>query len=126
MYIRFFPDVRKSISRIARQSDSHLDEATMIFCYTRDLEDDLKHGRISIDTWNVRDSALGWLESCCTTRSGHSIWRLFYRQHEYAVALLAQVGRHICVLHVCGHEEVENAENALRSVTLTCDNLTHS
>jgi hypothetical protein len=126
MYIRFFPDAKKAISRIARQSDSHLDEATKIFCYARDLEDDLTHGRVSIDTWNVRDSASGWLESRCATRSGHSIWRLFYRQHEYAVALLAQVDGYICVLHVCGQDEVENAENALRSVMLNVRLLTHS
>lgn len=112
MTVNTTTEFKEAFSKIARKGDRHLRETARIYAYLLELDADIRDGRVSMDFWNVQDSAWGWLESQCTLRSGTPIWRL-YPQHRHAIALLAQLGGEICALQICARRELEAAELAL-------------
>ena len=114
MTISISAEIREAFSRLACKSDRHLRETARIFAYLRELETELQEGRVSLDFWNIQDSASGWLESSFTLRTGTPIWRL-YPQHRHVIALLARQEGKIAVIQLCCRKDLEAVERALSS-----------
>jgi hypothetical protein len=115
MTVYVSPKSKGVLSKIAKTSDRHLREAARVYGYLRELDNDLKHGRISLEFWNVRDCAAGLLESRCNMPSGAPLWRLYSRQHRHVIALLVKEDGVICLLEICSRSELRAVESALTS-----------
>ena len=114
MTVNITTEFKRSFALISRKSDPHLRQTARIYAYLFELDADIRDGRVSMDYWNVQDSASGWLESQSTLRSGTPIWRL-YPQHRHAIALLARFAGEIRALRICGRRELIATERELSS-----------
>ena len=104
------PEVNEKMLGIARSNSRAHREVIRIYVYLERLE--IKLREASLEFWNVRDSASGWLEAGATLENGIPIWRL-YPTHVHCVAFLAKQDDHLLVLDVSSRAEVEDTEAQL-------------
>jgi hypothetical protein len=97
----------EKLGQLARGNGRALSEAARVFAYLEAIHTRIRNG--SVEFWNVGFSASGVISSQSRLKNGSLIWRLC-PEHDYCIALLAEIDGDIRTLDVCGKEEVVAVE----------------